>query len=59
MKIICSKEEFAEMLTHCVTNHNNTVDLFNACGKCALYEQCSSAYVDALTQIIEIEETNT
>ena len=55
MKIICTKEEFAEMLTHCVINHNNTVD-FNACGKCALYEKCSGAYGDTLTKAIEVKE---
>ena len=56
MKIICTKEEFAEMLTHCVTNHNNNTVDFNACGKCALYEKCSGAYGDTLTKAIEIEE---
>jgi len=55
MKIICTKEEFAEMLTHCVTNSNNTV-ISNACNKCALYEHCSGAYVDTLTRAIEIKE---
>lgn len=53
MKVVCTKEEFAEMLGHCVQN-NNGID-YKACTKCAIYEKCEGAYVDTLTKIIEVE----
>lgn len=55
MRIICTKEEFAEMLGHCVTNKNSND--YNACKKCALYEKCDEAYVDMLTKIIEVDNS--
>lgn len=55
MKIICTKEEFAEMIGHCVTNINGND--YKACNKCALYEKCNGAYIDTLTRIIEVENT--
>ena len=54
MTIICTKEEFAEMLGHCVSNVNGTN--YSACDKCAIYEKCEGAYVDTLTKIIKVEE---
>lgn len=54
MKIRCTKEEFAEMLEHCVSNKNGND--FRACNKCSLYERCEGAYVDTLTKIIEVED---
>ena len=56
MKIICAKEEFAEMLGHCVSNLNGTD--YKACNKCALYEKCNGAYIDALTRIIEVDNAD-
>ena len=53
MKIFCTKEEFAEMLSRCVTNENGND--CRACNKCALYEKCEGAFVDTLTKIIEVE----
>ena len=53
MKIIVTKEEFAEMLTHCI---NNDREYNNYCDKCALQEKCDGAYGDTLTKIIEIEQ---
>jgi hypothetical protein len=57
MKIICTKEEFAEMLGHCVSNLNGND--YEACGKCAIYEKCNGAFVDTLTKIIEVENDAT
>lgn len=54
MKIVCTKEEFAEMLGHCVANVNGND--YKACNKCAIYEKCNGAYVDTLTKIIEVED---
>ena len=54
MKIICTKEEFAEMLSHCVSNVNGTD--CRACNKCVLYEKCEGAYVDTLTRYIEVKD---
>ena len=54
MKIVCTKEEFAEMLGHCVLNVNGND--YNACKKCAIYEKCEGAYGDTLTKIIEVED---
>ena len=54
MKIICTKEEFAEMLGHCVSNANGND--YNACNKCAICEKCSGAYIDTLTKIIEVAD---
>ena len=51
MKIICTKEEFAQMLEHCVSSRNDC----HSCKKCALYEQCEGAYVDTLAKIIEVK----
>ncbi len=52
MKIICTKEEFAEMLGHCVQAlYGIDCDM---CNKCALFERCGGAYVDTLTRIIEV-----
>ena len=53
MKITCTKEEFAELIGHCVTNINGND--CRACDKCALYEKCEGAYVDTLTKIIEVD----
>ena len=53
MKIVCTKEEFAEMLGHCVQNKNGND--YRACAKCAIYEKCDGAYIDTLTKIIEVE----
>ena len=52
MKIVCTKGEFAEILTHCVENKNSNTG--SPCLKCALYEACQGAYVDTLTSIIEV-----
>lgn len=52
MIIRCTKEEFAEMLTHCVSNVNGND--YRACTRCALYEKCEGAYVDVLTRVVEV-----
>lgn len=57
MKIILTKEEFAEMMGHCVSNVNGND--YQACNKCALYEKCTGAYVDQLTRLIEVKEDET
>ena len=54
MKIICTKEEFAEILSHCVSNINGND--CRACNKCALYEKCEGAYVDTLIKHIEVND---
>lgn len=54
MKIICTKEEFVELVSHCVLNTNGTD--CRACNKCALYEKCEGAYGDSLINIIEVEK---
>ena len=55
MKIICTKEEVAKMLTHCVNNFNDP-NRWPACQKCALYDVCEGAYVDSLMAIVEVKE---
>ena len=55
MKIICTKEEVAKMLTHCVTNSNDS-SRWTACQKCALYDDCEGAYADSLMAMVEVKE---
>lgn len=50
MKIICTKEEFAEIISICAQNRHTST----GCNYCPLYNVCQGAYVDTLTSLIEI-----
>lgn len=60
MKISCTKEEFARMVSRCASNRNDTTcfSTISACEKCALNDVCDGAYVDTLTKFIEVDNND-